>query len=295
MKLVSIIIPCYNYGKFLAEAIESALTQTYPHIEVVVMDDGSSDNTPEIARHYGSRIQYVRTPNQGHGATLNDALRRIRGIYYICLDADNSLLPRYVEKTVAVMESSGGEVDFVYTQRQYFGLGSGVSRAPAYDVERLKVRNYIDTCALIRTDLGRRFGYDRGLVLADYDFYLTLAENGSRGVLLDEPLFRYRIHSSSMTHSTTRQYQQLEIILPILSKHAAFYTRRERAQAIREARNRIVLAVVTNRLPGQPFSARWRDFMGIIQGRASLPEVWTQFRHLVRRGLVDEIKKEFER
>ena len=281
MKRVSIIIPCYNYGAYLAEAVESALAQTYPEIEILVMDDGSHDNTPEVAGYFGSRIQYVRTPNRGHGATLNDALRHITGTYYICLDADNSLLPDYVSKTVAVLESAGPGIDFVYTQREYFGIGTGVSAAPAYDLKRLKIRNYIDTCALIRTDQGRRHGYDEKLVQTDYDFYLTLAENGSQGILLDEPLFRYRIHSSSMSHAITEKYRQLEILWPILNKHAAFYTPQERARAIRAARDRIILAVVTNRLPGHSLSIRWRDLTGLINGHPPLAEIWNQIRYLI--------------
>jgi len=291
MKRVSIIIPCYNYGAFLAEAIESALAQTYPDIEILVMDDGSRDHTPEVARQFGSRIQYLRTPNRGHGATLNDALRRITGTYYICLDADNSLLPDYVSKTVAVLESAGPGIDFVYTQREYFESGSGISTAPAYDLKRLKIRNYIDTCALIRTVLGRRHGYDEKLIQADYDFYLTLAEQGSRGVLLNEPLFRYRIHSSSMSHGIMSKYRHLETLRPILRKHAAFYSPEERALAIRAARDRIILAVVTNRLPQHSLSVRWNDLVClIIKGRPPLTEAWNQLRYLASPAIFSPLR-----
>ncbi|MEI8352024.1 MAG: glycosyltransferase, partial [bacterium] len=63
--LVSILIPCYNYGSYLDEAIDSALAQSHPHIEVIVMDDGSTDDTPVVAARYGQRIRFNRTPNQG--------------------------------------------------------------------------------------------------------------------------------------------------------------------------------------------------------------------------------------
>jgi len=280
VKLVSIIIPCFNYGAFLAEAIESALAQTYRKVEILVMDDGSPDDTPDIARTFNSRIQYIRTPNQGHGATLNDALQRICGTYYICLDADNSLSPNYVDKTLSLMESAGPETGYIYTQRELFGLRTGISASPAYDLKRLKVRNYIDTCSLIRTDLGRRYGYDTRLLQGDYDFYLTLAQNGYGGILLNEPLFRYRTHHSSMTNSLSSQYRQVEAQLEILHKHAGFYSAAESAMSIREARNRIVLAVIGNRLPGHSLSCRWKDFVAILRGHAPISQVWNQLRYL---------------
>lgn len=281
MNPVSIIIPCFNYGTFLAEAIDSALAQTYPQTEVLVMDDGSHDHTPEVAKTYGDRIRYVRTPNRGHGATLNDALTRIQGRYFVCLDADNTLLPEYVAKTVAVLDAADGQTGFVYTQRAFFGQVTGVSSAPPYDLKRLKARNFIDTCTLIRTELGRRCRYDEHLIQADYDFYLTVAEHGYGGVLLDEVLYRYRVHPSSMSRAITSRYRHLEVLAPVLAKHAHFFSGEERGIALREARYRHLLAVIHNRHPDHQLKVRLADLAAIIRGRASAVQVWNQLRYTV--------------
>ena len=282
MKLVSVIIPCFNYGAFLKEAIDSALAQSYAATEIMVVDDGSKDNTPEIARSYGSRILYVKTPNRGHGSALNEALGRIHGAYYICLDADNSLHPDYISQTVAVMEAAEPDVGYIYTQREFFGATSGISSTPPYDLAKLKVRNYIDSCALVRAEIGQRYGYDTDMIQDDYDFYLRLAGQGIRGQLLNRVLFRYRIHRGSMTHTITSQYRHLEAIRQILQKHPSLFNAVERAAVIEEARNRMLLAVLRNRVAGRAFSARLLDIVAILRGRATPEELKRQVGFLFR-------------
>ncbi len=94
--LVSVVIPCYNQAHFLGEAIESVLAQSYPHLEIVVVDDGSPDNTEEVAARYPG-VRYVRQENQGLAAARNTGLRHSRGDYLVFLDADDRLLPEAVE------------------------------------------------------------------------------------------------------------------------------------------------------------------------------------------------------
>ena len=89
--LVSVVIPCYNQAHFLGEAIESVLAQTYPHLEIVVVDDGSTDNTGEVAARYPG-VRYVRQENQGLAAARNTGLRHSSGDYLVFLDADDRLL-----------------------------------------------------------------------------------------------------------------------------------------------------------------------------------------------------------
>lgn len=90
--LVSIVIPCYRQAHFVGESIESALSQTYPHVEVIVVDDGSPDNTEEVVLRYPG-VRYVRQPNGGLASARNLGLRRSNGEYVIFLDADDRLLP----------------------------------------------------------------------------------------------------------------------------------------------------------------------------------------------------------
>src|SRR6059058_727746 len=94
--LVSVIIPCYNQAHFLDEAIESVLTQTYPNREIIVVDDGSTDNTAEVARRY-SAVRHIYQENAGPAAARNAGVEAGRGKYLVFLDADDRLLPEALE------------------------------------------------------------------------------------------------------------------------------------------------------------------------------------------------------
>ncbi|MGH9423586.1 MAG: glycosyltransferase family 2 protein [Thermoanaerobaculia bacterium] len=101
MKTVSVIIPNYNYGRFLREAIDSALAQTYPPLEVIVVDDGSTDETPQVLAAYGDRIRAIRQDNQGVGAARNTGIAAARGEYVAFLDSDDIWRPRKLEYEMA--------------------------------------------------------------------------------------------------------------------------------------------------------------------------------------------------
>src|SRR5690349_757340 len=94
--LVSVIIPCYRQGQFLRTAIDSALAQSYPHIEVLVVNDGSDDDTETIAQSYAGRIQYLHRANGGLSAARNTGILQARGTYLKFLDADDHLHPEQI-------------------------------------------------------------------------------------------------------------------------------------------------------------------------------------------------------
>jgi hypothetical protein len=102
LPLASIIIDSYNYGRFLPEAIDSALNQNYPRTEVIVVDDGSTDDSPEIIKRYGSRIVPVLQENRGQAAAFNEGFRRCKGEVILFLDSDDALLPTAAASAVEV-------------------------------------------------------------------------------------------------------------------------------------------------------------------------------------------------
>src|SRR5437868_12767968 len=101
--LVSIIIPCYNQAEFLSEAIDSALAQTYRPIEVLVVNDGSPDETEKVARSYGERIEYISRDNGGLSAARNTGIARARGCYLKFLDSDDQLHPAQIARQVEAL------------------------------------------------------------------------------------------------------------------------------------------------------------------------------------------------
>src|SRR6185295_5604355 len=104
--LVSIIVNNYNYGRFLGEAIQSALSQTYPNIEVIVVDDGSTDDSSEVIANFGGSIKTRFKQNGGQTSALNAGLRMSRGDIVCFLDADDALFPSAIAEAVQLLRES---------------------------------------------------------------------------------------------------------------------------------------------------------------------------------------------
>ena len=133
MPTVSILIPCFNAEQWIGQAIDSALAQTYPNREVIVVDDGSSDGSLAIIRGYGDRIRYETGPNRGGNRTRNRLLELAEGAWLQYLDADDYLMPEKIERQVAFLSSGHADVDIVYgpvTMEHWSESGSERSELP---------------------------------------------------------------------------------------------------------------------------------------------------------------------
>lgn len=104
--VVTIVIPCWNGVEHVGNAVESALTQTYQHTEVIVVDDGSTDNSLDVIRSFGKRIRWESGPNQGAGAARNQGIRMGIGEYIQLLDADDILFPTKVQRQIDFLRAS---------------------------------------------------------------------------------------------------------------------------------------------------------------------------------------------
>ena len=131
--LVSVVIDNFNYARFLPAAIESALAQTYARLEVIVVDDGSTDNSREIITRYGDRVVRVLKANGGHASAFNAGFRASRGSIVMFLDADDMLLPKAVEEVVRAWHPGTAKAQFVLAHIDADGrpLGATVPYAPA--------------------------------------------------------------------------------------------------------------------------------------------------------------------
>ena len=131
--LVSIIIDNFNYARFIRAAIDSALAQTYAQIEVIVVDDGSTDNSRDVISTYGSRVSAVFKPNGGHASAFNAGFRASRGSIVMFLDADDALLPTAVEEVVRAWHPGTAKAQFVLAHVDADGhtLGAIVPYSPA--------------------------------------------------------------------------------------------------------------------------------------------------------------------
>ena len=116
---VSVVVPCFNAEPWIAEAINSCLSQTYPHVEVIVVDDGSTDGSLAVMESYGTEIRIETGPNRGGSHARNLGFRRARGEYIQFLDADDYLLPEKIERQVAFLGETGADVVYGDWQHRY--------------------------------------------------------------------------------------------------------------------------------------------------------------------------------
>jgi glycosyltransferase involved in cell wall biosynthesis len=206
--LVSLVTTVYNRSRFLAQTIDSILAQTYPHFELLIWDDGSTDNSVEIAQHYtrlDSRVRLIASPvNQGIPVSVKAAIAATSGQYLGLVDSDDLLAPTALEKTIAILDQSP-HVGLVYTnyhlideQGRDCGLGK-LCRTP-YSKEQLLVDFMTFHFRLIRRVVYDQVsGIDDSLGAAeDYDLCLKLSEV-TEVQHLDQTLYSYRRHSSNIT------------------------------------------------------------------------------------------------
>ena len=260
---LSVVIPTFNYARFLPSAIRSALDQTVPPLEILVADDGSTDDTSEVVRPFGERIRYFRLPHAGVYAVRTRMLREIRGEWFLNLDADNRLPPDFIERMVERVRANASDdrLAFAYPDMELFGDSTGRVERPEFDVPRLKKGNYIDMNSVIRTDVARKFGFDPAFNSGqgDYDFFLTLAENGYRGERVSGAVLHYRTHEGSISQVVGQRRNQMDIMRRMVRKHWRFFTPDEASQAIAAAGNRLLVGLITSRSPFAGPGSRWLD------------------------------------
>src|SRR4051812_29687900 len=153
--LISVIIPCYNHGCYLPEAVASVVAQTFGDWELILVDDGSSDDSAAvaeqlIARYPHSHMRLLRQGNQGLSASRNNGIHIARGSYILPLDADDRIEPDMLAATLAVLECRP-EVGFVYTDVQMFGEENRIWSGGAYSLDKLRF-----DCPLVPITLFRR-------------------------------------------------------------------------------------------------------------------------------------------
>ncbi|HOI15517.1 MAG TPA: glycosyltransferase [Geobacteraceae bacterium] len=212
---VSVIIAAFNAEKYIAEALASVLGQTYPAVECIVVDDGSTDRTAEIVAGFGNRVRLLRQANAERSAARNAGLRCATGEYIGFLDADDILLPEKFSEQCGFL-AAHREFDVVYSRVEYFRDGGrsgyGVRRpTPAGDVAaRLAFGNFLAiNSPLIRRAAAERVGgFDPAFSrFEDWDFFLRMALSGSRFAFLDRVHARCRVHGGNTVGDRARMFE----------------------------------------------------------------------------------------
>lgn len=209
--LVSVIVPCFNHGRYLTGCIESILEQDYPELEVIVIDDASTEaSTLAVLAELeaGKRVSVLRQPqNAGPSAARNRGIEAARGRYVLPVDSDNLLMAGAIASLVAQLQAAGEQVGFIYPNCQYFGTRDDYFQPPSYNLFLLMEGNFCDTCSLIDRavfDAGVRYPEHIVLGHEDWDFALTLAARDVRGEPAREPTLLYR--KEGFTRSDAVEY-----------------------------------------------------------------------------------------
>ncbi len=202
---ISAIIATYNYGRFVQEAIESALRQTVPPHEVIVVDDGSTDNTPAVVAPYCDRITYIQQENRGVSAARNAGIERATGNWLAFLDADDQWEPEYLESLRSVCGDA--ETVLIFTDFRSTGVEERYYRASQgfehWDPERellVPLFSVMPSCTIVRNGLPVRFPEWAGNN-EDAIYFNDVSVLG-RVRCVKEPLMRYRRHSASAQATT---------------------------------------------------------------------------------------------
>lgn len=211
---VSVVIPCYNYARFLRAALDSALGQSHPHREIIVVDDGSTDDTPTVTTSYGDRIRCVRKANAGLSAARNTGIREASHPFIAFLDADDVWCPGHLEAVMAAFGRLGDSVGLVATKCDRIDAqGVPLARTQrdgavhgALDVRDIVLR----TCFPPSAAVVRRAAFD---ACGGFDETLTSSEDRDMWIrigmhfgihLLPDVLVHFRNHASSMSKNADR-------------------------------------------------------------------------------------------
>ena len=247
--LVSVIIPCYNYGRFLPGALESVLAQTFQRLEIIVINDGSTD---EFTKQLLANLSYEKTRvvhqrNLGLAQTRNNGAALAEGKYVCFLDPDDFLEPTYLERTLSVLEADDS-VGSCYSWVQCFGDRNSLWQTENLNPLVLAERDTAPSHSVIRKLAweavarlnGHGFLTKYNGYCEDWVFWIDMLQCGYRGVAVAEPLIRHRVHSASLSATHRPQYEYMLRVMRQDRRHF-FYDRTFRRRLDRALNRRICI------------------------------------------------------
>lgn len=228
---VSIVIPCYNYGKYVVEAIDSCLQSTFQDIEIIVVNDGSTDpfTNDVLNRLDKPKTTVIQQHNKGLPAARNTGFRAARGEYVLPLDADDLIHPTLIEKAYWVMQKQP-DVGFVSFWLKHFGDEDWIWMPPSFNLNKLLYENTVTVTSFVRKKAWEdangyneimRHGYE------DWDFWISIAEAGWQGAQIPEALFLYRKHGKTMINAAREKHDI--IVDQIRKNHPSMYNSKDQS------------------------------------------------------------------
>jgi glycosyltransferase involved in cell wall biosynthesis len=232
MPTVSIVVPCFNQEAFIADALESVLTQSYSDWECIIVNDGSTDGSQAIIEGYTKkdrRFLPFFKENGGVAAARNFGFSQACGSLFVPLDGDDKIHPDYLRRAVECFEAFPVTV-LVHTGTQRFGENRKVWRLPEYSYDKLLWQNMIVNTTMYRREAFERAGgYAPEMVhgFEDWEFYVRMLRPDSHVQYIKDPLYLYRIKKTSRSTELAQQGKEAESQRLIYERNRARYAEHE--------------------------------------------------------------------
>lgn len=229
MVRVSVVIPCYNMGAFIDEAVDSALGQTVADIEIIIVDDGSDDpmTKAKLQAYDRPKTRVIHIPHGGVAVARNRGIAEAASCYILPLDADDWIAPQFVEKTSAVLDARP-TVGIVTSRVELFGEAHGEWRLPPeVSLPYILLENQIVSTSLFRkSDWTKTGGYDVAMRSGweDWDLWLRMLQSGIKVVRLPEVLFFYRIRRESRDRSLSL-FTKCRLMVRLIRNNRGLYVK----------------------------------------------------------------------
>ena len=221
---VSVVIPCYNHARFLGEAIQTVLNQTYRDFEIIVVDDGSTDNTPQVVASFGDAVRCVRQENRGLAAARNAGVLAAKGAFVGLLDADDSWLPAYLARMVQAF-GDDAMIGAVYCGWHYIdSVGRMLPRINigVFPREKMyRIMTFMDflipSSVIVRRECFDQLGlFDESFRTAqgceDWDMWIRILTKYQM-VGVPQALVKYRIHSDNMSSNLEQMERAKQVVV----------------------------------------------------------------------------------
>lgn len=268
---VSVVVPCYNGGRFVDDLLACLRAQIFQDFELIIVDDGSTDDTPAKLATLGPDVQVIRQANAGPGAARNTGFRHARADLIFVMDCDDTIEPRYLEETVNALSVAGPDIGFAFTHERKIGHRQQINRCYFKLFDQLFI-NRVPCCMLVRRtawqavggfDAAMRDGYE------DWEFTIALGRAGFKAVVVPEILFNYRTRDDGLMMSRST-YMHGTLWRRIRDKHRDAY----RLPAL------LKLWWITRNEPGR---LRLVEALGILTIANFAPNSWfTALTHVAR-------------
>ena len=223
--LITVIVTCYNHEKYIEQCLRSVFNQTYQNIELIVLDDGSTDGSKQIIlktlKDSPFEVRFESHKNMGVVKTRNKGIELINGKYFLFVDSDDYLPDDYVEELYSC--AINHQADIVYCDLFNFEKNEFYLKAQEFELHSLLVSNYISNCSLVNKAILKDTYYDEklsGKKLEDYDFFLNLIiNNGAKAVYQPNTKLNYRVFEKDSISKRDSVCYHYEIYLEVLEKY----------------------------------------------------------------------------